>query len=123
MGSDRKYSCVQEGCSCASPFFPTSDFRFSSSSHRQDSSFFGEKGFYRPNVQFQKSQESYNPIRKRVILCFRCGNKNHKAKDCSNQIRCFNCGVFGHKRKSCPKLFNLFHFVEGYIRFIVLFVF
>lgn len=63
---------------------------------------------YRFSYSQTQSQKSRNSKWKRDFYCFRCGDKNHKVKNCSNPIRCYNCGVVGHKRSSCPLTFNSF---------------
>lgn len=90
------------------------DFRYPSSSRRHGYSGFdfcpfnGADKFSIPNIHFQNNRTSFSSKWKRGFHCFRCGDKNHKVKDCSNPVRCFNCGVFGHKKSLFRLTYNPF---------------
>lgn len=44
-------------------------------------------------------------------VCFRCGDRGHRAKDCRNTLICFLCNKTGHKSSYCHSITSIpFHF-------------
>ncbi|XP_033241573.1 uncharacterized protein [Drosophila pseudoobscura] len=53
----------------------------------------------RLKMKFEKKEQNIRAVEPR---CFKCGGKNHLAKDCvEKDIKCFKCEQLGHKANQC----------------------
>ena len=64
--------------------------------------------FYDPRKRFENVAKSKSTFKtERVIICHKCGGRNHMARECRNSkktsIFCYNCGEDGHKSYECRK--------------------
>lgn len=52
--------------------------------------------------EIMRSTHPVNPQRSRVIICRKCNQEGHIARDCPNDIVCHNCHQAGHVARDCP---------------------
>lgn len=54
------------------------------------------------SVAFRKTDAALGVGRAPVMMCLRCNQPGHRAKECHMPKACYNCGKPGHDAVNCP---------------------